>query len=236
MRFVLIFLIFFSLPAFSQSGKIELYKYSNRNSLVFDYSTLSPNYLTNKHFGLNDSNREDIQKIYKTLNIFQFAPNNKIGEFILNDTIRFDNKISFEEANFAMKSFLSNNVNINFTENKYGFYLFNVILRHRNYSDDLFRVSLKIRNGYIILSANTEIYFYSYHQLIPKEIAYNDKSESFKYGKSEDDNIEQVFINEVAERQIYFYSTIYETREILNYQITQYLNDILINKSSKILK
>ena len=227
MKLFVVILLLFSNSVFSQFGKNEIYKYSDKNSLIFDYSTLSSTFLTNKHFGLSESNEDEINKIYKTLNVFQFAPNNIIGEFVLNDTIKFDKKISFSDANFAIKSFLSNSINLNIKENKYGYYLFNVILRHKYYSDDIFRVSLKVRDGYIILSTNTLLYFNTYYQLIPKNIAYNDKSEAFKYEKAEDGSSKQIFIDKIAERQLYFYSILYETRERLEYQINQYLLDVI---------
>jgi hypothetical protein len=157
--------------------------------------------------------------------VIKFSPNSKIGEFILNDTIFYDSKILFPDANFAVRAFLSNNINIKISENKFGYYLFNVILRHKNYSDDIFRISIKVRNGYIILSSNSELYITSYHQLIPKIIAYNDKSEAVKYEQGE-----QLFINQVAKQQLYYYSILYETRERLSFQINQYFNDI-VNKN-----
>lgn len=222
--FIFIFLIL-SKSAISQSGVKEIYKYSNKDCLVFDYSTLSTNFLINKHFGISESNEEQIYKTYKLLNVTKFSPNGKIGEFVSIDTIFFDSKISFSEVNFAVKSFLSNNINFNILENKFGYYLINVILRHKNYSDDIFRVSIKVRSGYVIMESNSDLYINSSYLMIPKIIAYNDKSEALKYEQGE-----QLFISHIAKEQIYYYSVLYETIERLKFQVNQYFIDILNKK------
>lgn len=222
MKIYILFFLILSNSAFSQLGNNEIYKYSNKNCLVFDYSTINTNFLINKYYSISEANEEQIYKTYKLLDVNKFSPNNKIGEFILNDTIFYDKKISFSEANFAIKSFLSNNININIFENKFGYYLFNVILRHKYYSDDLFRLSIKIRNGYILLSTKSELYITSYYQVTPKTIAYNDKSEALNYKEGQ-----QLFIRQIAAQQLYYYSVIYETRDRLTFQINQYLSDIL---------
>jgi len=227
--FFTILLLIFTKSVFSQISKNEIYKFSDKHSIVFDYSNISSKFLLNKYFGYTDTKEEEVFNIYKKLNIFQFSPNYKIGEFILNDTIWFDKKVSFSEANFAIKSFLSNKINRNIIENKYGYYLFNIILRHKFFSDDIFRIAIKVRNNYIILSANTDLYFDTYYQLIPKNIAYNDKSEAFKYVKTEEGETKQIFIDKIAERQLYFYSILYETREQLNEIISQYFTDLTNN-------
>lgn len=181
MKYLIFIFLIFSKNTFSQINKsIEIFRYTNKDAIVFDYSASNPDFLINKQFKIeNDANQ--ISEFYKKFNFNIFSPSQKIGEFVINDTLDFNEKVDFDDINFAIKSLICSNSNYKFSENKYGYYLVNIIIRHSYYNDDILRLAFKILPNSIVIESKNDFNIISYHQLLPQLIAYNDKTEGFEY-------------------------------------------------------
>lgn len=217
-----------SINGFSQKQETgEIYRYLNKDAIIFDYSTEKSSLLINKYFGISDLNEDLVAAVYKTTNFDLLSPNNIIGEFIINDTISVNQKLNFEDINFAIKNLIGNNGIYGIKENKYGYYLINLILRFSNYSDEIIRVSIKIRKNSIIISSKNYLYINVYNQVIPRKIAYNDKAFGYDIRENADGRSSLVFVPEIALKQLYYYASILETKKRFIELINKNLDDVL---------
>lgn len=220
-----------SINGYSQKQEVgEIYRYSNKDAIVFDYSTEKSSILIKKYFGVSDQNEDLIAAVYKTLNFDLLSPNNIIGELIINDTINVDPKLNFEDINFAIRNLIINYGNYNVNENKYGYYLMNMIIRHSYYSDEIFRVSIKIRKNSVIIESKNNFYINVYNQVIPRKIAYNDKAFGYDIKENAEGLSSLVFVPEIALKQLYYYATILETKKRFKDLIYKNLVDIGMTK------
>jgi hypothetical protein len=227
MKYSILILLLVSKFSFSQNlSNVEIYRYVNKDAIIFDYSILNSNYLLNKHFKL-ENDESKISDFYSKFNFNLFSPTQRIGEFVLNDTLDLDENISFDDINFSIKSIICNNSNYRFTENKYGFYLVNIIIRHNFYNDDIIRIAFKVLPNSVIIESQTDFNFVSYHQLLPQLIAYNDKSVGYDYIFENGERKMTKSVNiEVAKQQLYYMAVLLETRQRLISMVNQYYNDV----------
>ena len=131
MKYLIFIFLLFSKNTFSQNNRsVEIYRYTNKDAIIFDYSSLNSGYLINKHFNIENDDIQ-ISEFYRSFNFNLFSPSQRIGEFVINDTLDSNENVSFEDINFAIKSLICTNSNYTFQENKYGYYLINLIIRHR---------------------------------------------------------------------------------------------------------
>jgi len=226
MKNLIFILLLISKISFSQNNNVEIYRYVNKDAIIFDYSILNSNYLLNKHFKLeNDENK--ISDFYSKFNFNLFSPSQRVGEFVLNDTLDLDGNLSFDDINFSIKSIICNNSNYRFAENIYGYYLVNIIIRHNFYNDDIIRIAFKVLPNSVIIESQTDFNFVSYNQLLPQLIAYNDKSVGYDYVFENGERKMTKSVNiEVAKQQLYYMAVLLETRERLISLVNQYYNDV----------
>ncbi len=227
MKYLIFIFLLFSKNTFSQNNRsVEIYRYINKDAIIFDYSSLNPGYLINKHFNIENDDIQ-ISEFYRSFNFNLFSPSQRIGEFVINDTLDSNENVSFEDINFAIKSLICTNSNYTFQENKYGYYLINLIIRHRFYNDDIFRISIKILPNSIVIQSRLDFNYFSYHQLTPQLISYNDKTAGYNYiFENGERKMTQEVNLEVAKQQLYYMATLIETRERLISLVNEYFNDV----------
>jgi len=223
----------FCLNSFAQqkgsSESEQLFNYEKKDAIIFDFSNYNKYSLVSKYFNYSfkEARAEEDDAINeKIIKSFDFDILNKYKErgiVYFEDTFYYPPSLNFEDGSFAIKTLFSKNINYTFNYNKYGFYLFNFILRSSYSSDLLSPISVKIRNDCIILKSRFNLYLYKSNLFLISndKKAYNDPTFAFR------GDVGLVFRPSLAYYQLNKYAQIFEMRSMFKDQILGIYQDII---------
>jgi hypothetical protein len=213
----------------SNTENDQLFNYEKKDAIIFDFSNYNEYNLVSKYFNYSfqaaraEEDDEINERIIKSFDFDILSKNKEKGVVYFEDTFYYPPSLNFEDGSFAIKTLFSKNINYTFNYNKYGFYLFNFIIRSYTSSDILIPISVKVRNNCIILKSRFNLYLYksSLFLISNDKKPYNDPTFAFR------GEVGLIFRPTLAYNQLNRYAQIFEMRSMFKDQILGIFQDII---------